>query len=388
MAYKGRILGVLTLSFDRVLPHTLEDEDYLMTLARQGAQALERARAEDALRESEERFRALVSQTTAGITEIDLDGRLTFVNPRFSEMLGYPEEELIGKTIWELTYTDDIEENQRLFKRMLSHGESYQLEKRFIRRDGSSLWANVSVSTIRDLADHSKGGVGVIIDIEERKKAEQAVEEFARQQEALYKLSDQLHRTDSLQDVFDAALNAILSALQCDRASILLFDNTDVMRFVAWRGLSDAYRKAVDGHSPWRPDSKDPQPVVMDDVRTAELTESFRAVIQGEGIGSLAFIPLVSNGKLIGKFMVYFNVPHTFQEGELDLSLTIAYQLASGIERKRAEVQLRESEERFRTLANAMPSMVWTAAPDGTITYANDQWFDYVGITPEENARS
>ena len=53
----------------------------------------------------------------------------------------------------------------------------------------------------------------------------------------------------------------------------------------------------------------------------------------------------------------------------------------------RAEQRLRESEARFRALADTVPSIVWTAAPDGTITYANDQWFRFCGLTPEQNAR-
>ena len=359
MAYKGRILGVLTLSFDRVLAQSLEDEAYALTLARQGAQALERARAEDALRESEERFRAIVSQATAGISESDMDSRLVFVNPRFCEMLGYSEEEILGRTLWELTYKDDLEENQRLFRRMITQGESYQFEKRFLRKDGSTLWTNVSVSTIRDLDGNAKGGVGGVIDIEDRKRVEEALTEFARQQGALYKLSDQLHRTDSLTDVCDAALDAISSALQCERASVLLFDDRDVMRFVAWRGLSDSYRRATEGHSPWKIDAKDPEPICMDDVRTAELDESLREVVLEEGIGSLAFIPLVSNGKLIGKFMVYFDTPHAFSDEEIDLSLTIAHQLAFGIDRKRAGQQLRESEERYRFIVENTSDGIW-----------------------------
>jgi PAS domain S-box-containing protein len=371
---------------DLIIAPVKDETGKLLFLAPTGTDITERKRMENAIRESEERFRAIVSQATAGISESDLDSRLVFVNPRFCEMLGYSEEEMLGRTLWELTYKDDLEENKRLFKRMITQEESYQFEKRFLRKDGSTLWTNVSVSTIRDLNGNAKGGVGVVIDIEERKRAEEALTEFARQQEALYKLSDQLHRTDSITDVCDAALDAISSALQCERASVLLFDDRDVMRFVAWRGLSDSYRKATDGHSPWKIDAKDPEPICMDDVRTAELDESLREVILNEGIGSLAFIPLVSNGKLIGKFMVYFDTAHAFSDGEIDLSLTIAHQLAFGIDRKHAGQQLRESEERFRTLANAMPSIVWTAAPDGTITYANDQWFRYVGITPEQNA--
>ena len=372
--------------------HTLETSWSNIRLSNEmqvgiGIDITARKNIEEKLRESEERFRALVNQATAGIARSDVDSRLTFVNPRFCEMLGYSESELIGKTIWELTYADDLEENQRLFERMIAHGESYQFEKRFIQRDGSKLWTNVSVTVMRDLGGNAMGGVGVVVDISEYKRAEQALSEFARQQEALYYLADKLQRKDSPEDVFNAGMDAILSALQCDRTSILLFDDTNVMRFVAWRGLSDNYRKATEGHSPWEPDEQDPQPVCMNSVEMAELSDSLKTVLKAEGIGSLAFIPLVSDGKLMGKFMAYFNTPHVFGEGEIELSLTIARQLALGIESKQDEDALRASEERFRTLANVTPSMIWIAAPDGTITYANDQWFNYVGITPEENAK-
>src|SRR6185503_7413649 len=98
---------------------------------------------------------------------------------------------------------------------------------------------------------------------EAEQQARQVATEVAQQQEALYILTDQLQRTNSLEDVFNASLDAILGALQCDRASILLFDDSDVMRFVAWRGLSDGYRKVTDGHSPWQPDEKNPEPICI-----------------------------------------------------------------------------------------------------------------------------
>jgi PAS domain S-box-containing protein len=324
-----------------------------------GKDVTERKLAEEKQRESEERFRALVSQATAGITESDLNSVLVFVNPRFAEMLGYSEQELLGKSIWELTYPEDLEENQRVFQRMLSEGESYQLEKRFLRKDGSPLWTNVTVSTIRDLDGNPKGGVGVVMDIEERKQAEQALTEYAREQAALYRFVDQLHRTVSLENIYEAALDAILSALQCDRASILLFDETDVMHFAAWRGLSAAYRAATDGHSPWTVDAQNPAPIAMDDLSSADLSESLRATILEEGIRSLAFIPLVSNGRLIGKFMIYYDTPHRFGADELDISLTIARQLAFGVARKRAEEALRASEQRFREIFEAAGVSVW-----------------------------
>ncbi len=168
--------------------------------------------------------------------------------------------------------------------------------------------------------------------------------EYARQQAALFQLADELHRAKSSAEVYEAALKAILSALQCKQAAILLFDRGGKMRFVAWHGLSEGYRKTVEGHSPWTPQEKNPEPIWINDIAAADLEGSLKATVEKEGIAALAFIPLVSNGKLIGKFMSYFNAPHIFTDQELDLALTIGRQLVFAIERKRADEALRESE--------------------------------------------
>src|SRR5262249_28138412 len=81
-----------------------------------------------------------------------------------------------------------------------------------------------------------------------------------REVSALYTFADKLTNAFRLEDVYEAALDAIIAGLECDRASILVFDQNKVMRFVAWRGLSDQYRQAVDGHSPWNADTPHPQP--------------------------------------------------------------------------------------------------------------------------------
>ena len=74
---------------------------------------------------------------------------------------------------------------------------------------------------------------------------------------ALYTFTDRLFRAESHDEIYEAALDAIVGILGCDRASILMLDAADTMRFVAWRALSDEYRRAVDGHSPWKPGDTD-----------------------------------------------------------------------------------------------------------------------------------
>src|SRR6185436_8266602 len=96
------------------------------------AQALERSRAADALRESEERYRAIINQATAGIVRKDPEGRLIFVNDAFCNMLGFAQSELLGRTMWELTHEEDVRENKRLFNLLMRDGIQFELEKRLI----------------------------------------------------------------------------------------------------------------------------------------------------------------------------------------------------------------------------------------------------------------
>jgi len=171
---------------------------------------------------------------------------------------------------------------------------------------------------------------------EQRRLANLELAERVRRRAALYRFVDRLHRAGSLVEVYDAALDTILDTLRCDRASILLRDNAGVMRFVAWRGLSDTYRQAVDGHSPWARDEIDPRPTTVPDVAAAEMDDSLKVVVRNEGIGALGFIPLITGGKLTGKFMTYYDTSHVFGDEELGLSQTIARQLALSIDRRRA----------------------------------------------------
>lgn len=165
-----------------------------------------------------------------------------------------------------------------------------------------------------------------------------------RQRDALYLLSEQLHRANTLQEIYDAAMDAIESALGCDRSSILLFDDAGVMQFVASRGLSVEYRAAVTGHTPWKADEADAVPIDMPDVKNAGLDEKLQATILGEGIRAAAFVPLVSDGALIGKFMGYFREPYVFTKDDLAVSLAIARQLAFSIQRNRTQRQLHERD--------------------------------------------
>lgn len=121
--------------------------------------------AEKALRESEERYRATFNNAAVGIDLVDLNGRFLQVNAVLSHFLGYTEEELRSLSILDVTHPEDVAESA-LMHDVLVRGETqaYKLEKRYVRKDGSVVWADTHVSAIRDGQGHHIATVGVILD--------------------------------------------------------------------------------------------------------------------------------------------------------------------------------------------------------------------------------
>ncbi|MET0168608.1 MAG: GAF domain-containing protein, partial [Vicinamibacterales bacterium] len=160
-------------------------------------------------------------------------------------------------------------------------------------------------------------------------------------------LTNAISRINTVEDIYSAALDALTEGIGVSRSAILLFDPDGVMRFKAHRGLSDAYRRAVEGHTPWAPDTPDPEPVFVPDASCDPSLEAYMPALEREGIAGMAFIPLVSLGRVIGKFMLYFDEPHELTPEEQQLALVIASQVAFAIERLRAEDLALRSEERL-----------------------------------------
>ncbi len=135
----------------------------------------ERRQADQALRESEERLRAIFDNAGIGLAEA-ADGRFVAVNDWFCRILGYTRDELLGKTVHELTAPDDRVTSDVL-NAQLQEGQTDRIdyEKRYLRRDGTLLWAHVIVSAIHDPDGRHRRAIATVEDIGERKQAETAL---------------------------------------------------------------------------------------------------------------------------------------------------------------------------------------------------------------------
>ena len=132
-----------------------------------------RKRAEEALRESEERFRGTFENAGVGIAHADFEGRWLRVNEKLCKIVGYSREELLCRTFKDITYPEDLPASLEQADR-LRRGEfpSYSLQKRYVRKDGSLVWVDLSVSLQRDDAGNTAYTIAIIQDISERKRLE------------------------------------------------------------------------------------------------------------------------------------------------------------------------------------------------------------------------
>ena len=176
-----------------------------------------------------------------------------------------------------------------------------------------------------------------------------ALDEALRPLEAVHRLMTALHRATSPAGFYHEAVDAVVTTLGVDRASLLLFDPDAVMRFKAWRGLSDGYRRAVEGHTPWTPQDTDARPILVPDVTTDPDLADYLPTFRAEGIGALAFVPLLAGGGVVGKFMLYYDRPHDFTPAEIAVAEILAADVALLLERHRSD----EAERAARAEADA-----------------------------------
>ena len=293
----------------------------------------EQRHAEAALRASEERFAKAfhASPQPMCITHVT-NGAYIDVNESFARLVDYPYAEIIGRTSFDVGIWTDPQARAATNHPIIEQGSNRDVEHRFYTRRGE-LRDIIAAGVFIEL-DGQPCILSVANDVTARKQAEERLK-------TLYEVSDAVNRAEGLAEVYRAALTALMRVLQVKRSSILLLDKNGRMRFRAWLGLSSTYREQVEGHSPWSVDEPQPQPVLLPDVTHAELG-TLQGILEQEGIGAVAFIPLVEQGRLLGKFMLYYDQPHRFTESEVQLAQTLARHVAHAIQRKQAEELLRQ----------------------------------------------
>lgn len=138
-----------------------------------------RREAEEARERSDMVFRALFANSNVGLNIIDSDGTCVTANQAFREILGYTEQELQQLTFLDVTHSADVVANVSLRTWYLAEDSGFRVEKRYVKKDGSAVWTELSGAPLRDAGGRARS-IGLVVDITGRRRAEAALEESAR----------------------------------------------------------------------------------------------------------------------------------------------------------------------------------------------------------------
>jgi PAS domain S-box-containing protein len=304
---------------------------------------------------SQEEFRATFEQAAVGIAHVRLDGQILRANQKFGEILGYAPEELLGHTFQELTYLPDLGTNLALFEQLLA-GEipTYTLEKRYIRKDGSLVWATLTGSLKRDRAGAPEYGIAVIEDISARKAAEEAL----RQSEQQYR---QLFEAMAQGVIYSSTSGEILAA------------NPAALRIVGLTKEEIQTRTVFDPR--WQAIYEDGSP------RPPETRPIARALRTGQPISDVVGF---FNGKEQAYRWLQVTAIPEFRPGEHAPHRVFAT-FEDITERRRLEGELRARAQELETIFASMSEGLIVIGADGKILRANPAYEALVGWPPDSD---
>ena len=339
------VLGLNTVGEEREISRELLQGQRL--LGEIFANALARKGAEESLRESEQNFRGLVESTAAVPWKADIQTWVfTYVGPQAARLLGYPLEQWYEEDFWvSHLHPDDKEFAVNTCLALSKSAEDFEFEYRMMDSSGDTVWIHDIVR-----CEHRDGKPvelrGFMIDISERKQAEEALRESEE------RVSLAANTTGLGLWMWDA---------RCDESWV----TPEGRRLFGWAESEPVNLERF--VQTLHPDDREPtrQAVLRSLQSGSDYIAEYRVVLSGGAIRWIATrgrIELDSNGS-----------PLRLRGVSIDIT-----------ERKMADEALRESEERFRIMANTAPVMIWMAGTDKLCTFLNKGWLDFTGRTLEQ----
>ena len=346
----------------------------------------------------ESRLAAIVDSSDDAIISKDLHGVITTWNLAAHRLFGYPEADAVGQLISIIIPADLRDEEMDILKRMRRGDRIEQYETRRVTRDGRTLDVSITISPVRDATGVIVGASKILRDVTGSKRDRAALRDSERRlasevtsARTLQSISTRLISESNQESLFGQILDAAKELMASDAASVQMLEpGGEFLQLLGFRNFhpdSAAFWQRVDavGASTCGVALRDNVRVQVGDVErcafmagTRDLEEYRRSRLR-----AVQSTPLrTRDGRPLGMISTHWREAHTPTEDHFRLFDVLARQAADMIERTRAAQELRESEERFRVLANTAPVIIWMSDVRKGCEYVNQTWLDLTGQSP------
>ena len=366
----------------------------------------EQRKAEEALRQSEERYRTILEDIHEGYYETDLAGNFTFFNHSMCRLLGYSKDELMGMN--NRQYTD--QENAKIVYQAFN--QVYRTEEpgnglnwEIIRKDGTRRTVETSFSLKKSSSGKPIGFRGIVRDITERKKAEAALRQseetanhLAHENALMAEIGRIISSTLNIEEVYEHFAEKVKNLIPFDRIAINTINYVDEKVTIAYvTGVDVADRvkgTVIPLHgTPAEEIVRTRKSMIFQAENPKKVTDRFPGLLASfqAGVRSLMAIPLISKDEIVGTLHFHSKKPNAYHERDLRLAEEVGNQIAGAIsnaqlfiERKKAEAALRQSEERYRTILESIEDGYYEVNLAGKFTFFNDSMCRIYGYAREE----
>lgn len=382
-ARQRRADGVYRIVRSHARPRINRNGDYLGMIG-VNLDVTDARAAEKALRESEIRFRLTADTAPSPVWLTNAKGEVEFANEALVEFYGRPAPEIHGH-IWKgSVHPEDapIVADAQGFARPTR--QPYGFEARFRRHDGEWRWMRISAKPRFDDTGAFLGYIGISFDVTATHEALDALGRQERRQTFLLALVDRLRDLsdpDAIMAMVESSLGELLEADRVGYGEVDLDAGVIAMSRDWTAGVASASGqfKLIDLGAELIADLASGQTVRVDDVRTDPRTAAACEVFDDIQTRALIRAPLIRGGLLRAYLYVHSATPRVWTDAEASLLEEVAARTWAEVERARAEAKTRESEARFRAVADIAPVLIWVSRKDGSRSFVNQAYSDFYG---------
>ncbi len=350
----------------------------------------ERIEAEQAIRESEARFRDVALSTSDWVWEVDAEGRYTYCSEKVVDILGYTAEEVLGKTPFDTMRPDEVERVGQVFGELVANKQPIvDLENWNITKDGQEVCLLTSGVPMLDEDGELLGYRGVDEDITERKRVEEERQRFTTQLSTAADIATQVSTILDPEELLGTVIPLLKERFDLYHAHYYQLDEgAGELVLAAGYGQPGQQMLEQGHHIPLEREvslvaraARSKEPVVVHDVTAAP---DFMPNPLLPDTKSEVAVPVISAGQVLGVFDVQHDEAEHFTSGDLNVFQTLAGQVATALQNARLFAEQQQAEERFRTVADFTYDWETWLGPDEQYLYVSPACERITGYAAQE----